>query len=67
MVTPRAPVVAPEITPGVHVDVRTRYLRTWASGFEVVAVDGDQLRLRRRVDGTALPVTVPLTDVRVSL
>ena len=60
---------APEpdlLLPGTPIDVRTRYLSSWATGFEVLAVDGDQVRVRRRSDGTALPVPVPYGDVRAS-
>ena len=66
MVATRVLTLAPPIKPGVEVDVRTRYLRTWAPGFVVVSVDGDHVRLRRRFDGAALPVTIPVADVRAS-
>jgi hypothetical protein len=57
-------VQADQIRPGTVVEVRTRFLRSWACGFEVVSVDGDQARLRRRSDGTILPVTIPFEHVR---
>ena len=59
--------VVPErewLLPGTRVEVRTRYLSNWAAGFEVLEVDGDRVRLRRRSDGVVLPVPVPSDDVR---
>jgi len=52
------------LLPGTPIEVRTRYLSSWATGFEVLAVDGDQVSVRRRADGTALPVPVAYEDVR---
>ena len=51
-------------SPGTEVEVRTHFLSSWAPGFEVVSVDGDEVGLRRRSDGELLPVTVPVDDVR---
>ena len=53
--------------PGMPVEVRTRYLSNWAAGFEVSQVDGDQVSVRRRSDGVALPVPVSYDDVRASM
>jgi hypothetical protein len=50
--------------PGTPVEVRTRYLSNWTSGFEVVSIDGDQVGLRRQSDSVILPVTVAANDVR---
>jgi hypothetical protein len=49
---------------GIEVEVRTHYLSSWVSGFEIVAVEGDRVRLRRRSDGVALPVAMAADDVR---
>ena len=50
--------------PGTPVEVRTRYLSSWTSGFEVVSVNGDRVGLRRQSDSVILPVTVAADDVR---
>ena len=51
-------------TPGMPVEVRTRYLSNWSSGFEVVSVDGDHIGVRRLSDSVILPVTIAVDDVR---
>ena len=53
-----------ELTPGVEVEVRTRFTATWAPAFEVVRVVGDRVLVRRRSDGAVLPVALGLDDVR---
>ena len=50
--------------PGTPVEVRTRYLSNWTSGFEVVSVNGNRVGLRRRSDRVILPVTIAVDDVR---
>jgi hypothetical protein len=50
--------------PGTEVEVRTRYLESWARGFEVASVEGDRVAIRRRSDGVVLPVTMAGEDVR---
>ena len=50
--------------PGMQVEVRTRYLSNWSSGFEVVSVDGDHVGVRRRSDSVILPVAIAVDDVR---
>jgi len=52
------------IAPGTPVEVRTRYLSNWASGFEVVSVHGDQVDIRRQSDSVILPVTIAVDDIR---
>jgi hypothetical protein len=53
--------------PGTDVEVRTRYLFSWARGFEIVAVDdAHHLRLRRRSDGATLPTPISVEHVRPS-
>ena len=49
---------------GSEVEVRTRFLSNWVRGFEVVAVQGDQVGVRRRSDGAVLPVTLRSDEVR---
>jgi hypothetical protein len=51
---------------GTEVEVRTRYLGTWAPGFEVVWIVDGQVGVRRRSDRVLLPVTMRFEDVRVS-
>jgi len=46
------------------VEVRTRYLSSWSSGFEVASVDGDHVGVRRLSDSVILPVTIAVDDVR---
>jgi hypothetical protein len=55
---------APGYQPGMPVEVRTRYLSSWTTGFEVISVDGDQVELRRQSDHATLPATVAADDVR---
>ena len=51
---------------GSLVEVRRRFDRAWASGFEVAALDEDGYWLRRSSDGTVLPVEFALEDVRLA-
>lgn len=53
-----------EYAPGTRVEVRTRYLSSWAPGFEVASVSGDHVGVRRRSDGVVLPVAVAVDDIR---
>jgi hypothetical protein len=54
--------------PGTRVEVRSRFDRRWARGFEVEGVvddpPGPQYRIRRRSDGSVLPVAFVADDVR---
>ena len=52
------------IGPGTRVEVRSGYRSSWARGFEVAAVDGEQYRVRRVSDGTVLPATFQPEAVR---
>lgn len=49
---------------GIRVEVRTGFDRSWAPGFVVVEATPDGYLVRRRSDGTALPVPIPRADVR---
>jgi hypothetical protein len=53
-----------ELPPGEEIEVRTRYRASWARGFEVASVAGDRVSVRRRSDGSLLPVSIDLEDVR---
>lgn len=51
---------------GASVEVRRRFDRAWATGFEIADASNDGYRLRRRSDGSVLPVAFPAADVRRS-
>ena len=50
--------------PGTKVEVRSGYQSSWARGFEVAGLDGEQYRVRRVSDGTVLPTTFDPDTVR---
>jgi hypothetical protein len=56
------------VEPGTRVEVQSRFERDWARGFEVVeqVPEGGQLRyrVRRRSDGSILPVLFEDHEVR---
>lgn len=56
------------VRPGTHVEVRSRFEQHWSRGFEVseiVETDGEEcFRLRRRSDGSELPVLFGADDLR---
>ena len=58
----------PQVRPGTHVEVRARFEQRWSRGFEVSEIvrTGDQecFRLRRRSDGSELPVLFGADDLR---
>jgi hypothetical protein len=49
---------------GDRVEIRKRFDAQWARGFEVIAVDGDRVEVKRLSDGDVLPVTFAPEDVR---
>jgi hypothetical protein len=53
---------------GVRIEVRARFDQRWARGFEVAEVvregDAERYRVRRRSDGSILPVLFVDDDVR---
>jgi hypothetical protein len=53
-----------ELSPGAEIEVRTHYQGSWARGFEVASVTGDRVGVRRRSDGSLLPVDVDRKEVR---
>jgi hypothetical protein len=61
-----------DVRPGTRVEVRSRFESRWTRGFEVAdQVDGTRdgsgepmYRVRRRSDGSILPVTFAETDLR---
>jgi hypothetical protein len=54
--------------PGTHVEVRSRFESRWSRGFEVADCDDTNgppvYKLRRRSDGSILPVVFTEDDVR---
>jgi len=53
-----------DLEPGLRVEVRTGYDRSWSSGFEIVEVSDVGYRLRRTSDSSLLPAIFPADDVR---
>jgi len=57
-----------EVDPGTRVEVRSRFDRAWARGFEVAeqvqADEGCRYRVRRRSDGAVLPVLFAGDELR---
>ena len=53
---------------GVRIEVRARFDQRWARGFEVAEVvregGSERYRVRRRSDGSILPVLFVVDDVR---
>ena len=54
----------PDLELGTSVEVRRRFDRAWARGFEVAGAADEGYRLRRTSDGAVLPVVFPSADVR---
>lgn len=56
--------------PGTHVEVRSRFEQRWSRGFEVAELVTDhddaapRYRVRRRSDGSLLPVLFDADDLR---
>ena len=58
----RCLLLSPAMEPGTRVEVRSRFDDRWSRGFEVAEVvdegDGARYKLKRRSDGSVLPVLV---------
>lgn len=52
------------LAPGTHVEVRTGFDRSWASGFAVESGDESGYTIRRRSDGQVLPARFAVDAVR---
>ena len=59
--------VPAEMQPGTQIEVRRRFDRQWARGFEVSASGDSGYWVRRTSDDTVLPVEFSADDVRVAL
>jgi hypothetical protein len=56
---PRAP-----ITPGDEIEIWCRSLGSWSTGFDALDLDAEGWRVRRRSDGSQLPVRFSSREVR---
>ena len=52
------------VEPGTKVEVRSRFERSWARGFEIAEVVEAGYRIRRLSDGSILPLDFSADDVR---
>jgi hypothetical protein len=56
------------VKPGTRVEVRSRFEARWSRGFEIASRDDSrepaQYQVRRRSDGSILPVLFPEDDLR---
>ena len=56
------------VRPGTRVEVRSRFESKWSRGFEIVECDDSNgspvYKVRRRSDGSILPVTFSEDDLR---
>ena len=54
------------VRPGTHVEVRSRFEQHWSRGFEIAEIvkPDSQYRVRRRSDGSVLPVLFDEDDLR---
>ncbi|MBV8690426.1 MAG: hypothetical protein JOZ37_04195 [Actinobacteria bacterium] len=52
---------------GTAIEVANRFTEEWSSGFEVLEVVADGYRIRRRSDGTVIPTTFTVSEVREEL
>jgi hypothetical protein len=52
------------VSRGTEVEVCSRFRRVWVKGFEVVDVENDGYRLRRKSDRWVLPTVFAADDVR---
>lgn len=50
---------------GDPVEVRSRYVGSWANGFEVHSPAAEGYIIRRISDGSLLPSKIPFDDVRL--
>jgi hypothetical protein len=52
---------------GTAIEVVNRFTEDWSAGFEVLEVVADGYRIRRRSDGTVIPTTFTVSEVREEL
>lgn len=56
---------SPTLQPGTRVEVRQRFDRSWARGFEVAGVEDSGYQVLRLSDRTVLPTTFGSDEVRM--
>lgn len=52
---------------GTPIEVVNRFTEQWSAGFEVIELLADGYRIRRRSDGTVIPTTFTVSEVREEL
>ena len=52
---------------GTAIEVVNRFTEDWSAGFEVYEAVTDGYRIRRRSDGTVIPTTFTVSEVREEL
>jgi hypothetical protein len=52
---------------GTPIEVVNRFTEDWSAGFEVLEAVADGYRIRRRSDGTVIPTTFTVSEVREEL
>jgi len=52
---------------GTAIEVVNRFTEDWSAGFEILEVVVDGYRIRRRSDGTVIPTTFTVSEVREEL
>jgi hypothetical protein len=53
-----------ELEPDTRIEVRSRFDRRWAAGFEVIDADELGYRVRRLSDGAELPIRFSRDEIR---
>jgi hypothetical protein len=54
-------------TQGTAIEVVNRFTEDWSGGFEVHEAVAEGYRIRRRSDGTVIPTTFTVSEVREEL
>ena len=54
-------------TTGTAIEVVNRFTEDWSAGFEVHEALAEGYRIRRRSDGTVIPTTFTVSEVREEL
>jgi hypothetical protein len=52
---------------GTAIEVVNRFTEDWSAGFEILELVADGYRIRRRSDGTVIPTTFTVSEVREEL
>ena len=54
-------------TTGTAIEVVNRFTEGWSAGFEVIEIVAGGYRISRRSDGTVIPTTFTVSEVREEL